>query len=225
MYYPVSYYDLVFLIDISSTMEVYFQHIKETINRICNDAICLLKELYHVDYQMRGKIITYGDIGERVPIEHGEFYDLKENYEQFYNSLDNLRSVGRSTLSNGLEAIATAIKDVDWTTGGNRRRHVIILFSDKPALKLSQRVYSKIYPKDMPKDLKELSDWWEEINYDFKSTYQAKSGRMIVLAPNCYPWYDMTPWNRYWPIFSRAGEGLGDVELQSITDIFVEDDF
>lgn len=219
-----TYYDLVFCIDISSTMESHFQCVKENIKRIIDGAVNRL-EGYHVPFQMRTKIITYGDIGERVPIEQSEFYDLKENYEEFYNSLDSLHSAGKSTLSNGLEAFATAIKDVDWTTGGSRRRHVICLFSDKPALKFSQRVYSKIYPKDMPKDLYQLGEWWEGDNQTIKTTYQPKSGRLLVFAPECYPWFDMTLWNRYWPTFSDAGKGIGDVEICMALDMFVEDDF
>ena len=220
---PEINYDLVFCVDISSTMGTKFQCIKDTVQKIIKGT-AEVSPYYYSSIQIRAKIITYGDIGERVPIEQGEFYNLEDSYEQFMNCFDNLRAVGKSTLSNSLEALAVAIRDVDWTHGGLRRRHVIFIFTDKPALRLSQRVYSKIYPKDMPKNLEELGAWWEGCDSRMSSAFSWRSGRLITIAPNTYPWENIAPWNRYWPVFTDPGKPMTDVEISMLLDVYVADD-
>ena len=52
-------------------------------------------------------------------------------------------------------------------------------------------------------------------------TYKPKAGRLVAFVPSAYPWNEITAWNRYWPTFSPAGTGLGDVEIQQAIDILV----
>ena len=97
----------------------------------------------------------------------------------------------------------------------------MLLFTDAPALALGDRAGSPNYPQGMPKDLAELGDWWEGNDQSFESTYQSNAGRLVVFAPNAYPWEDLQTWNRYWPAFSKAGSGLEDVDIQAAIDLLV----
>ncbi|MBQ7563289.1 MAG: hypothetical protein IJT16_04790, partial [Lachnospiraceae bacterium] len=117
-------------------------------------------------------------------------------------------------------AIALALKS-DWTTGGSKRRHAILVFSDAPALPLGDRKNCAGYPDGMPADIAELGSWWEGTTQTLSGSYQAKAGRLVAFVPNAEPWTEMQAWNRYWPAFSPAGTGLAEVDIQSAIDLMV----
>ena len=93
----------------------------------------------------------------------------------------------------------------DFVQKGEKKRHIIILFTDAAAHpfedydKLTAEAARKgykptIYPENMPKDIYELYNVWEGNTEDFSKevTTLDKTGRRLVLfAPNEYPWADM----------------------------------
>ena len=100
-------------------------------------------------------------------------------------------------------------------------RHVVLVFSDAPALPLGARAGSAGYPTGMPADIAQLGAWWEATDQTLGSNYQAKAGRLVAFVPNAEPWTEHQAWNRYWPAFSPAGTGLPDVDIQSAIDLVV----
>ena len=145
-----------------------------------------------------------------IPHEH-----IQEAVEKAYRFAG-----GGDIPENALEAIALALKS-DWTTDGSKRRHVILVFSDAPALPLGARAGSSGYPSGMPADIAQLGAWWEATDQTLGSNYQAKAGRLVAFVPNAEPWTELQAWNRYWPAFSPAGTGLPDVDIQSAIDLVV----
>ena len=172
--------------------------------------------------QVRVKVIVFRDFEcDEHPIEESDFFVLPDQEAEFNAFVAGIRAEGGGDIpENALEAIALALKS-DWTTGGSKRRHAILVFSDAEALPLGARAGSSKYPAGMPADLAQLGAWWEGEDQTMGGTYQAKAGRLVAFVPSAYPWNEITAWNRYWPTFSPAGTGLGDVEIQQAIDILV----
>ena len=167
-------------------------------------------------------MIAFRDYGcDAEPMKESQFFTLPDDNEAFKAFVSGIEAQGGGDApENALEAIALALKS-DWTTGGSKRRHAILVFSDAPALPLGARADSPSYPAGMPKDIAQLGAWWECTDQTLGSTYQAKAGRLIAFVPNAEPWTDISAWNRYWPAFSPAGTGLEDVDIQSAIDLMV----
>ena len=172
--------------------------------------------------QVRVKVIVFRDFEcDENPMEESDFFVLPEQDAEFNAFVSNIRAEGGGDIpENALEAIALALKS-DWTTGGSKQRHAILVFSDAEALPLGARAGSAKYPAGMPADLAQLGAWWEGADQTMGGTYKPKAGRLVAFVPSAYPWNEITAWNRYWPTVSPAGTGLGDVEIQQAIDILV----
>lgn len=171
---------------------------------------------------VRVKVIAFRDYScDDQPMLESEFYSLPEDDEAFHSFLAGIKPIGGGDYpENSLEAIALALKS-RWTTSGDKRRHVIVVFTDDAALPLgdSKRVKSSLYPAGMPKTLEELGDWWAGYSQELGSTYEARAGRMVIYAPEKYPWDKMPAWERVWIAYSDAGNGLSEVEMKMVVDL------
>ena len=172
--------------------------------------------------QLRLKVIVFRDYkSDSEPMVESEFFTLPDQVSDFENFIIGIEAKGGGDgPENALEAIALALKS-DWTTGGSKRRHAILLFSDAPALALGERASFASYPKDMPADLAQLGAWWEGTDQTLCSTYQPKAGRLVAFVPNAEPWTMLQAWNRFWPAYSKAGTGLEEVDIQAAIDLLV----
>ena len=171
---------------------------------------------------LRIKVIAFRDIGaDANALQESRFFTLPDDDAEFNAFVSGIEAKGGGDIpESALEAIALALKS-DWTTGGFKRRHVILLFTDAPALELGTRAGCPGYPAGMPKDLAELGSWWEGTSQELSGTYQPTAGRLVCFAPNAYPWTDIQTWNRYWPAFSAAGDGLADVDIDAAIQLLV----
>lgn len=214
--------DIVMCIDGTVSMRPIIDEVKENALSFYKKFVDAMEENDKKAEALRIKVIVFRDYGcDEQPMEESQFFALPEQTEEFNAYVRGIEVKGGGDIpENALEAIALALKS-DWTTGGNKRRHAILVFSDAAALPLGERASSANYPAGMPKDLAELGAWWEGTEQALDSTYQPKAGRLVVFAPNAYPWTDIQAWNRYWPSFSQAGKGLSDVDIQSAIDLLV----
>ena len=167
---------------------------------------------------LRIKIIVFRDYardGEESMVET-KFYTLPDENDEFSTFINSIEAKGGGDIpENGLEAIALALKS-DWTTVPGKKRHVVLLFTDAPALALGERAGESGYPEGMPKDLAELGDWWEGYSQNLDSSYSVKAGRLVVFAPSASPWTEMEGWTRYWYQASSAGTGLTEVDMDEV---------
>lgn len=214
--------DIALVIDGTASMRPIIEEVKRNALSFNEKFLAAMEREGKSVSEVRVKVIVFRDFAcDSKPLEESEFFKLPEDNERFHAFVSGIEAIGGGDVpENALEAIATAIKS-DWTTGGRKRRHAVLLFTDAPALALGDRADSPNYPQGMPKDLAELGDWWEGNDQSFESTYQSNAGRLVVFAPNAYPWEDLQTWNRYWPAFSKAGSGLEDVDIQAAIDLLV----
>jgi len=214
--------DIVMCIDGTGSMSPIINEVKENALTFYQRFVDAMEENDKEVSQLRIKVITFRDYGpDASPMEQSEFFVLPDDNERFRECVNAITATGGGDApENALEAIAYALKS-DWTTGGSKRRHAIMVFSDAPALALGERSSSASYPTDLPKDLAELGAWWEGTDQSMGGTYEPKAGRLVAFVPNADPWTELQAWNRYWPAFSPAGTGLSDVDIQSAIDLLV----
>jgi hypothetical protein len=125
----------------------------------------------------------------------------EEEIEDFLLKFYNFQNV-RNSLST-ICAIENAIKS-KWMKRGERFRHIIVVYSDNKATKKM--------------DFNYLTDCWDGQSY--MSNRSAK--RLIVFAPDSNAWTDIaTHWDNTVHYPSRAGEGLAEVDYQTILSAIV----
>jgi hypothetical protein len=201
------YVDIVMCIDATASMSPIINEVKANILSFYQRYIDSMEEEDKDIAQVRIKVIAFRDYGcpDAEPMEQSGFFVMPEQSDEFRAFIDSIEAKGGfGGPENALEAIAYALKS-DWTTEGAKRRHIILVFSDAPALPLGARADSPFYPSDMPADLPQPGAWWEGTDQTLSSTYQPSAGRLVAFVPVVSPWTEMQAWNRYWPAFFAAG--------------------
>ena len=214
--------DIVMCIDATGSMAPIINEVKENALSFYEKFVDGMEDADKAVDQLRIKVIVFRDyICDSEPMTESEFFILPDQKDEFKRFVEKIEACGGGDgPENALEAIALALKS-KWTTGGSKRRHAVLVFSDAAALPLGERASSANYPSDLPKDLPQLGAWWEATDQTLDSTYQAKAGRLVAFVPNAEPWTELQAWNRYWPAFSQAGTGLEEVDIQSAIDLLV----
>lgn len=170
---------------------------------------------------LRVKIIGFRDyICDSEPMVESAFFNLPEQSRDLQDFIARIEACGGGdTPENAFEAIATALNS-PWTTEGSKRRHVVVVFSDAPALPIGERADCPSYPRGLPRTMSELSSWWEGTNQMYRGTYQRQAGRLIAFVPNDSSWTQLESWNRFTPAYT-AGLGCTDVDMMTIIDTIV----
>lgn len=143
--------------------------------------------------------------------------DQEEDFKSFVSGL--IPQGGGDEPENGLEALAMAINS-DWTTKGDRRRHVIVVWSDASTHPLGlDKCKNEFYPQNMPANFDELTDWWE----DEQSGKMKKSAkRLVIFAPDASAWTEIgMNWSNTIHHPAKAGAGLEDVDYETILSTIV----
>ncbi len=214
--------DIVMCIDATGSMAPIIEEVKNNAMSFYQKFIDAMEENDKEVSELRIKVIVFRDyMCDSEPMVESEFFVLPDQNKAFKNFVEGIEAWGGGDgPENALEAISLAIKS-KWTTSAAKRRHVILVFTDAPALPLGERADCPNYPKDMPKSLAELGAWWEGTSQEISTTYNRKAGRLVAFVPNAEPWTELQAWNRYWPAFSSAGTGLADVDIETAIALLV----
>ncbi len=90
--------------------------------------------------QLRLKVIAFRDFGDDASnaVEETGFLHLPSQARDFEDFVRGIDATGGGDIpESGLEALALAINS-PWETGLDRRRHVIVMFTDAPAHPLAR---------------------------------------------------------------------------------------
>ena len=217
------YIDLVLCIDATGGMKPILDEVKRT-------ALSLYPRIKEdmaeneVDLaKLRVKVIVFRDYAyDEEPMVQSEFFTLPEQEEDLKRCVDAIEAHGGGDISeNALEAIAYALKS-DWTTEGIKRRHVIAVFTDAPALPLGERSVSALYPSDLPKDFAELTAMWEGEDRSGVTTFEPSRGRLIAFVPEDESWINLEEWNRYFPMYMGYGRGCAEFDMRTVIDALID---
>ena len=209
--------DIVMCIDGTGSMAPIIDKVKATALNFHK----LIEDRMHEEgkpvVELRVKVIVFREYGyDAEPMMESGFFKLKgkdgddeEKYKEYVNSIE--AKGGGDGPHNALEAVALALKS-DWTTGGTRQRHVIVMFTNAPALRLGERSGT---PEGLPKDIEELHDWWE-IDNSFDGKYKPNAGRFVAFVPKAWPWSEeiFWKWSGYYPVFSAVGMEIEDIDMK-----------
>ena len=215
--------DLVMCIDATMSMAPILEEVKENAISFYGKFVEAMEEAGKDVEKLRIRVIAFRDFkaDDEPIVDSANFFDLPDESEAFESFVRGIEpSGGGDVPENALEAIALAVKS-EWTTQGDKQRHVILVFTDAPAHELGKLAGESSYPEGMPADLATLGSWWEGVDQSAVGTYKRKFGRMVVFAPEAYPWTEMRAWNRYWFVPSKAGLGLEEVDMNEAMDVLV----
>lgn len=172
-----------------------------------------------------GKLLVGVDVFRDVFVDGDDafassaFYDVATEQSALQAFVAAIRPInGGDEPESGLEGLGNAL-NAKWSTDMTKQRHVVVVYTDASAhpLEKAASISSQSnYPPNMPKSFSELTDRWSAQSMD------RHAKRLILFAPDAYPWTDMaTHWENTVHYASRAGEGLSEVDSQTILDAIV----
>ncbi|GIV38275.1 MAG: hypothetical protein KatS3mg033_0075 [Thermonema sp.] len=209
--------DIVMCIDATGSMSPIIDRVKENALRFYDDLMEVMQQKAKTIDTLRVKVIAFRDFyfDKDKALEMSPFFVLPDEQSRFKSFVDGIvADGGGDEPENGLEALALAIRS-EWNKEGDKRRQIIIVWTDASThpLELHAGAKPQWYPADMPADFDELTDWWE-------GQYMSHTAkRLIIYSPDAYAWTDIANhWENTIQYPSKAGEGLSEVDYQTILD-------
>jgi hypothetical protein len=209
--------DIVFCVDVTGSMTPILDAVKANALAFYDDVQTNLTEKGKNVAQLRVRVVAFRDFvadGDAA-IDESPFYALPDErgaFSEFVNGL--IAQGGGDAPENGLEAVALAINS-PWTTIGDRRRQVIVVWTDQPAHPLTPANVPADLASRIPADFNGLTDAWE----DEQGRMGSSSKRLILFAPDGPGWSDISSvWENVVHNPSQAGGGLSEVDYGTIID-------
>lgn len=176
---PVLYsLDIVMCIDATGSMDVIISQVKSRALTFYEDLVQKMEDVDKYTEGIRVRVIAYRDFYEAEPeaIEEVDFILLPDNATEYSDELQGLiANGGGDTPESSLEALTFAFNS-DWTTKGDHKRQIIVLWTNAPPLPLDdpRRESCANYPDDIPANLIELEEKWDKIS---------ETARLVIFAP------------------------------------------
>lgn len=213
--------DIVFCIDCTGSMEPVLEQVKAsalTFHQRLADAMAEKRKRIS---SLRLRTIAYRDYLHDAPDEvmlATPFFELPGQAADFDAAVKMLKAYGGGDEpESGLESLAFAMHS-DWERGLDRRRHIVVMFTDASAHQLERayHITGPQYPDIIPANLDDLTEVWESPN---GGVMEFSAKRLLIYAPDVYPWNVISStWSNTLHYLSRAGEGLNDQEFRQIID-------
>ena len=169
---------------------------------------------------VRVRVIAFRDYladGEEAMLV-SDFFNLPEQAPQFEALINSIQPKGGGDdPEDGLEALGYAIKS-KWTKEGNKRRHVIVVWTDDATHNLGFGKAAPNYPSKMAQNFSELSGWWG-CGQMPNTVMDRKSKRLLIYAPLKESWQTIAQtWDNTLLFPSEAGQGLDERSYSEILD-------
>jgi hypothetical protein len=209
--------DIVFCIDVTGSMTPILDAVKANALRFYDDVQTNLTDKGKNVDELRVRIIAFRDFAAdpESALQESSFFALPDERTIFSAFVDSLIPEGGGDApESGLEAVALAINS-PWTSRGDRRRQIIVVWTDQPAHPLNFAVLPPDLASSVPTDFSALTDLWE----DPQGPLGSSSKRLILFAPDGPGWSDISAsWENVVHHPSQAGGGLSDVDYGTIID-------
>ncbi|MBQ6594817.1 MAG: hypothetical protein IJH78_04050 [Clostridia bacterium] len=164
--------------------------------------------------RLRVRVVVFRDVYvDAEPFARSEWYRLPEEESGLSAFLEGVRAKGGGDEpESGLEALRLAMDSFEAMEG--RGRQIILLMTDASAHPLDdpRRASYPVYPGWMSdcRSLADLEQLWEDMD--------RRRSRMLIVAPNAYPWSDLQAWSRVWYLPCPAGAGIDSELLDGLFD-------
>jgi hypothetical protein len=210
--------DLALCIDATGSMSALIDLVKTNALGFYDDVMRAMAHKQKRITHLRARIIVFRDLhvdGDDALLA-SPFFELPRDQEKLAAFVAPVRpSGGGDEPESGLEALAVAIKS-DWVRTGDRRRHVVVLWTDASAHRLedASRRGTAGYPSDLPASFADITAMWEGQEMD------RAAKRLMLYAPDAYPWNDVqSAWENVVHIVSKAGQGLDEVDYSDVLEV------
>ncbi len=210
--------DIVFCIDATGSMGPLLDMVKENALTFYRDLMNEMSQKGKNIDRIRARIVAFRDYmadGKNAMLTT-DFYDLREESDRFDAVIRSLHPEGGGDEpEDALEALAYAIKS-KWTRGGDKRRHLIIVWSDASTHPIGYSAAAMNYPRKMVKTFDELTNMWDG---DAKSggLMDSNAKRLLIFAPEAEYWTDIAEtWDNVIHFPSEAGSGLDRLSYREI---------
>ena len=156
--------DIVFCIDVTGSMTPIIDAVKANALGFYDDVQTNLTAKGKNVAQLRVRVVAFRDFvaDGAAALEESPFYALPDErnaFSEFVNGL--IAEGGGDAAESGLEAVALAVNS-PWTSAGDRRRQVIVVWTDQPAHTLDASVVPADLASRVPADFSALTDVWED---------------------------------------------------------------
>lgn len=209
--------DIVFCVDVTGSMTPILDQVKANALRFYSDVQSNLTAKGKTIDELRVRVVAFRDIvadGDAA-LQESPFFALPAEEKGFSGFVNGLAAEGGGDApESGLEAVALAMTS-PWTTRGDRRRQVIVVWTDQPAHPLDASTLPPALAGRVPADFSALTDLWE----DPQGPLGSSSKRLILFAPDGPGWSDISAvWENVVHHPSQAGGGLSDIDYGTIID-------
>jgi hypothetical protein len=209
--------DIVFCIDVTGSMTPIIEQVKANALRFYDDVQSNLTAKGKTVDQLRVRVLAFRDFKADggAALQESPFFTLPAQRAEFSDFVSGLIAEGGGDApESGLEAVALAVNS-PWTTAGDRRRQVIVVWTDQPAQTLDPSVLPADLSSRVPANFSALTDVWE----NEQGPMGASSKRLILFAPDGPGWSDISGvWENVVHHPSQAGGGLSEVDYGTIID-------
>ena len=209
--------DLVYCIDVTGSMTPILDAVKANALRFYQDVQTNLTEKGKNVDELRVRVIAFRDLAAdpESALKESSFFSLPDEQTIFSAFVENLTAEGGGDApESGLEALALAINS-PWTSRGDRRRQVIVVWTDQPAHPLNFAALPPDLASSVPSNFSALTDLWE----DPQGPVGTSTKRLILFAPDGPGWSDISAsWENVVHHPSEAGGGLSEVDYGTIVD-------
>lgn len=213
--------DIVMCIDATASMGPFLNLVKSQALNLYGDIKRKMeKELVTPKYidQLRVRVIVFRDYLEdkENAMLTSDFFCLPEQAEEFETLVRSIQPMGGGDLpEDGLEALAYAMKSKWNVNSSNKRRQIIIVWSDDGTHNLGYGNSAANYPRKMPKTFAELTEWWGYAQCP--GIMDNESKRLLIYAPAKEWWTTIAEnWNNTLLFASQAGKGLDHLTYDEI---------
>jgi hypothetical protein len=212
--------DIVLCVDATASMGPTLNNVKHSALSFPNRLAQEMAKKGRGISSLRLKVIAFRDYGDRADdaMSESPFFRVPADLDQFEKTVRALRPDGGGDVpESGLEALALAL-DSDWETGLDKRRHVVVMFTDASAHPLGdpRQTAAATYPRSVPGSLEALYQQWGT-GQSRNALMENSAKRLLMFAPEDYPWTDIADdWNNTIFFPSEAGEGLEEWEMDEI---------
>lgn len=211
--------DLVLCIDATGSMTPIIDEVKANALKLHGDIVENLAAKDKQIAELRVAVVPFRDVRHdgAAALSISPFFTLPDQESALADFVGGLSaSGGGDAAESGLHAVATAVH-APWTSGGDKRRHIIVLWTDAPTHDLSDGSYPAGLQAGTPSTFDELTDEWEAEQGSLQLESNAR--RLILFAPDDPSWNQISDsWEQTVHVASQAGKGLADVDYATIID-------
>ncbi|MEU8887591.1 vWA domain-containing protein [Streptomyces sp. NPDC048442] len=212
--------DIVLCIDATGSMFPVLDTVKSSAVKFHDHLDDVMAKKGKSISQLRLKVIAFRDFGDNPAdaIEQTDFLHLPSQSKEFEEFVADIDAGGGGDIpESGLEALALAINS-PWEGGLDRRRHVIVMFTDAPAHALGTvGASAQTYPAGIPRNMDDLLEQWGYPRSQ-SAVMEQSAKRLVLFAPDQAPWDDpiAEEWDLTLHFPSKAGAGLEEFEMDEI---------